>query len=221
MIVDMQFQLHGNLIPADHAFWLFSAISHLIPDLHRNDEVGIHNITGQMVGNRTVAINNKHSFLTIRLPSERIGQFLPLAGKILRLGGHEIRVGVPYIHALVPSVRLYSRIVIIKGFMEPAPFLEAARRQLKAMGIKAEPDLVSQPHIAQANQNKPTGTHSPYLRRTIQIHGREVVGFALKMEQLTEEESIQLQEQGVGGRRRFGCGVFIQDRLEIKGLRFK
>jgi CRISPR-associated protein Cas6 len=211
MIVDVQFSLQGNLIQADHGFQLFSAISHLVPDLHGDSEVGLHPISGQIAGNRTLAINT-HSFLSIRLPSDRISQVLSLAGKVLRLGEHEVHIGVPHTRPLVPSARLYSRLVVIKGFMEPDPFVEAVYRQLDAIGIKGKPYLVRQPHIAQANQNKSTGTHSSYLRRTIQIRGREVVGFALRVEQLTAEESILLQEQGVGGRRRFGCGILIPDR---------
>ena len=38
---------------------------------------------------------------------------------------------------------------------------------------------------------------------------KEIVGFAVRVEDLTAEESIGLQEAGIGGRRRFGCGVFI------------
>ena len=211
MIVDVQFTLQGDLIPADHGFHLFSAISHVVPELHGDSEVGLHLISGQIAGNRTLAINN-HSLLSIRLPSDRISQILPLAGKALRLGEYEVRVGIPHTCALVPSARLYSRLVVIKGFMEPESFTEAVHRQLDTMGIKGKPYLVEQPHIAQANRGKSTGTRSSYLRRTIQIRGREVVGFALKVDQLTAEESILLQEQGVGGRRRFGCGIFIPDR---------
>ena len=41
---------------------------------------------------------------------------------------------------------------------------------------------------------------------------KEIVGFALRVEELTAEESIRLQEKGIGGRRRFGCGIFVPER---------
>jgi CRISPR-associated protein Cas6 len=45
-------------------------------------------------------------------------------------------------------------------------------------------------------------------RRTFQIHGKQVVGFSLLVSELTAEESIAIQEQGLGGRRKMGCGFF-------------
>jgi len=49
------------------------------------------------------------------------------------------------------------------------------------------------------------------VRRTVRIHDREVVGFALRVQDLTAEESLHLQEHGLGGRRLFGCGIFVPD----------
>lgn len=210
-IVDVQFRLTGKLIPVDHGYHLYSAVSELVPALHERDGVGIAPIFGHLAGNRSLAIG-ENSFLTIRLPSEDIALILPLAGKVLRIGEGEVRVGVPQTKALVPAARLYSHLVVIKGFMEPAPFLEAARRQLREHEIKGNPSLVEQPRIVEANAGKQTGSHSPYLRRTARIHDKEVVGFALRVEDLTAEESIRLQEIGIGGRRRFGCGVFFPER---------
>lgn len=210
-VVDVQFRIVGTVVPADHGYRLFSAVSELIPGLHDHAEAGLHPISGRLSGNRCLAITEK-SLLTIRLPSNLITLVLPLAGKTLRIGEHEIRVGVPRTRALMPSARLYSRLVVIKGFMEPEPFLEAARRQLQDMAIKGRPHLIEQPQIAEANSGRQTGTRSHYLRRTIKIHDKEVVGFALRVEELTGEESIRLQENGIGGRRRFGCGIFLPER---------
>jgi len=210
-IVDVQFRITGKLIPVDHGYHLFSAVSELIPELHEYDEAGLHYISGQLAGNRCLSITDR-SFLTIRLPSEQISIFLPLAGKTLRLGEYDVHIGVPQTIALIPSARLYSRLVVIKGFMEPELFLEAAQRQLQKLEIKGKPSLVLQEQIAENNTGKRSGTHSAYLRRTIRIHDKEVVGFALRVEELTADESIKLQEKGIGGRRRFGCGIFIPDR---------
>lgn len=209
--VDVQFRLHGDLIPADHGYQLLSAVSEHIPQLHGDSEAGLHPISGRPAGNRCIAITNR-SLLTVRILADRIGVILPLAGKMLQIGDHRVRVGVPHTRALIPSPRVYSRLVVIKGFTEPDSFLAAAQRQLEALNIKGKASLVPQPHIAEANIDRQGGSHSPFLRRTIRIHDREVVGFALRVEELTAEESIRLQEKGVGGRRRFGCGVFIPDR---------
>ena len=39
-----------------------------------------------------------------------------------------------------------------------------------------------------------------------------MIGYALRVFGLTAEESIRLQEEGLGGRRRMGCGVFLPIR---------
>ncbi len=36
-----------------------------------------------------------------------------------------------------------------------------------------------------------------------------IVGFALLVEGLRPDESLRLQEVGLGGRRHLGCGVFV------------
>jgi CRISPR-associated protein Cas6 len=184
--VDVQFRITGTEIPADHGYRLCSAICRLVPEVHGDDEVGIHPIGGRLVGDRRMALTDR-SRLTIRLEADRIGQILPLAGKPLEIDSCQIRVGVPQTRALVPAARLYSRLVIIKGFLEPEAFLEAVRRQLEALGIRGEPSLVAQPQISAVNRGRAAGTRSPYLRRTIRIRDKEVVGFALRVEDLAAE----------------------------------
>jgi len=206
--VDISFTVTGNTIPADHGFALYGALSGIIPAIHSDEQIGIHPINGMPAGNRRIALTPA-SRLTVRLPAERIKDILVLSGKQLRVDEAVIRIGTPTTRALIPAARLYSRLVVIKGFTEPMPFLNAVQRQLDTLGVKGKPALVEQSHIAEANKGSAKGTHSPFLRRTIKIHNRDIVGFALKIEELTAEESITIQEKGIGGRRRFGCGVFI------------
>jgi len=209
--VDIRFRLIGKNVPADHGYHLFSAISEIVPEIHGNRSIGIHLINGRLIGNRLLALT-EHSRLTIRTSIEQIKPLIRLAGKTLRLANHDVQVGTPDTRPLIPSARLYSRLVIIKGFTEPVGFLEAVHRQLADMNIQGEPSLVEQSHVAEANRRRSTGSRSSYLRRTIRIRDKEIVGFALRVGNLTADESIRLQEEGIGGRRRFGCGIFIPSR---------
>jgi CRISPR-associated protein Cas6 len=43
----------------------------------------------------------------------------------------------------------------------------------------------------------------------LRIQGRRIVGYALRVVGLTDEDSVRLQEEGLGGRRRMGCGVLV------------
>ena len=152
------------------------------------------------------------SCLHVRIQAAYLPQILPLAGKTLEIGGYRVTVGTPDVAALVSSASLYSRLVTIKGFMQPDEFLDAANRQLQLLGIRAAASLVEQQDKVSANQDSETGTRSPVLRRTLRIRDKEIVGFALRVEGLTADESIRLQEAGIGGRRKFGCGIFLPDR---------
>ena len=42
----------------------------------------------------------------------------------------------------------------------------------------------------------------------VRIKDREIVGYEVVIERLTAEESLTVQEHGLGGRRHMGCGVF-------------
>jgi CRISPR-associated protein Cas6 len=205
--VDVSFRICGTTIPADHGYHLFSAVSRVLPTIHSDDEVGLHPISGRLSGARMLALTPR-SALTIRLACERVGEVLPLAGKTLRIGGHVLAVGVPNTHALLPKGRLYSRLVVIKGFMEPSQFMDAVRRQLKELSVSGTPALVPLSHAS----NRGSNAEAPVIRRTIRICGKEIVGFAVMVEGLSAEDSIRLQEKGLGGRRRFGCGIFVPDR---------
>jgi CRISPR-associated protein Cas6 len=94
----------------------------------------------------------------------------------------------------VPAPSLYARIVTIKKFTEPEPFLDAAQRQLAQLNITGSLEL-------------PQDGRSRY-RRIITIHGHKVVGFSLAAHDLTENDSVRLQTVGLGGRRAMGCGLF-------------
>jgi len=210
-IVDLRFRVLGNTIPVDHGYLLLSAVSQWIPKIHEDRDIGIHPIVGRLVGNRQLALTPS-SRLVVRLSSDQISEILPLAGKSLRIGDSVVRVGIPEIHPLIASARLFSRVVLIKGFTEPQSFLGAVSRQLEKLSITAHASLVEQSQIARANAGKTAGSHSDVLRRTVRIHGRDIVGFAVRVEELTAEESLRLQEKGVGGRRKLGCGIFVPER---------
>ena len=186
--VDLAFRLTGSKVPVDHGYALYSAISRLLPEIHGAKNIGVHPIRGTYSGNGELMLRDS-SRLVIRLESERIGEFLKLAGKRVDIDSHNLRVGVPEVRLLRPRASLYSRLVTIKGFMEPDSFMEAAKRQLEKLGV------------ARAIQ---VGE-----RRTFRIKDKQVVGFEVRVPTLSDEESLRLQEAGIGGRRKIGCGIFL------------
>jgi len=235
--IDLRFPLHGSAIDADHAYYLYGAVSTLCPAIHREQEartssgkqahepalVGIHPVSGQFIGGRRLKLL-RSSALTVRLPSDQVGQFLALAGKTLRIGTDSITTGVPQIELLQPAPSLRCRILCIKGAVTPELMLEKALRDIIALGI-ASPDLkVGMPFpqnpsprdsgkgrkmVLEANGGNPESHTAQPVRRTLRINGKEIIGFPLQVSGLSASESILLQERGIGGRRHFGCGLFV------------
>jgi CRISPR-associated protein Cas6 len=204
-LIELSFPALGHSFPIDHGYELYGALSRLLPALHDDRVCRIAPVRGTYAGNGLLQLDPRHSRIRFRLPPEAIPQFLILAGKPLEIGGHRVRLGVPQVSALVPAPALAARLVTIKvaqieRIAVPAEFLAAARRQLDALGVAGEagiPLVDAGPH-----EGKPR-------RRVLRIKEKKVVGFPLRVTGLTAEESITLQEQGVGGRSKMGCGFFL------------
>ncbi|MDO5579545.1 MAG: type I-MYXAN CRISPR-associated protein Cas6/Cmx6 [Planctomycetia bacterium] len=192
MIVDVKFllQAQGKVIPADHAYSLYSAISKIVKTIHEEGDIGIHSITGTQTGDRGLLLG-KSSCLVLRLDSDRISEILPLAGKCLAVEGTVLPVGIPSVYVLSPSPFLRSRLVTIKGFMEEPVLKDAILRQCEEMEISNSINIALT------------------KRRTLRIHNKDIVGYEVYLSNLTESESIRLQEKGLGGRRKMGCGIFL------------
>jgi CRISPR-associated protein Cas6 len=200
-VIDLSFAVRGTTIPLDYGYALFSALSRVVPGLHGDRRVGVHPIRGVRLRPRLLTLVPQ-SRLRLRIPSEEIAPYLALAGARLDLEGAGLSVGMPRAESLRPAASLASRLVTIGHLTEPGPFLESIRRQLTSLGVAAEPSLVPDPSPARAGE--PT-------RRILRIKGRRIVGFGLRIDGLTAEESLVVQENGLGSRRRMGCGVFVPD----------
>lgn len=152
---------------------------------------------------------NSGSKLILRIAADRVADYLELCGKRLNIGNHSISVGIPSSRKLIPAVALWSRLVTIKGFTTPTEFLDAAHRQLHELKIGGRAHLVTRRSPVSTEGRTDNLARSPFIKRTLDIKGRNVVGFSLVVTELTAEESLRLQTQGIGGRRSMGCGIFV------------
>ena len=199
--VDLKFPLSGHTIPFNHGYPLYGAISHQFPVIHDLITLSIHPITGKPEFPHLLHLT-EDSHLCLRLPINQVPLIYRLAGKTLTLNDHKIRLGLPESIFITPHPYLSSRLVLIRGFDDPKPFLEAAQRQLNQRNITATLSLTTRP------QGEP-------IRRTIKIKSKTLVGYGVKISNLNEEDSISLQEKGIGGKHKMGCGVFIHTKKNV------
>jgi CRISPR-associated endonuclease/helicase Cas3 len=208
--IELQFPVLGPALPAQHGYDLYAALCRLLPQLHEPDCIWqVGPIFGLPAGGGALRLDARRSRLRLRLPAEDIPCALPLAGQALDVAGLRVRLGAPQVRALDAVPILGAKLVALKvhGTDAPTPeaFLAAVRRQFVGRGIHGEAG------IPLARQ----GPHAGRPRRgVLRLKGRRIVGYALLVQGLTAHESLALQERGVGGRRRMGCGFFVPVGLE-------
>jgi CRISPR-associated protein Cas6 len=204
-VVDLLFPVLGTCLPTDHSYALYSALSRLLPCLHDGGvRFGMAPITGPHIGRGLLRIEPSRSRLRLRLSASDIPRILPLAGKGLDVLGHRIRLGVPRTEPLQPAPSLIARTVTIKKATEIGSFLEVVRLQLHELGIVGKARVPE--HFDKRGHREP-------IRRVLRIKNVRIVAFSLLVEELIPQESVRLQEAGLGGRRHLGCGVFLPARV--------
>lgn len=203
MTIELAFPVAGEHLPTDHAYLLYSALSHAVRDFHA-DEGGLRfsPINGERAGPGLSRLFAK-SRLRVRLNADRIATVLPLAGKSLNIGDHPIRLGAPTVVPLTPATTLMAAMVTFKNSDNPERFLAVAREKLTALSVAGELGIPLNEKGARAGEPR---------RRIVHIKGMKIVGYPLIVQGLTADESIRLQEVGLGGRTRIGCGFFVPYR---------
>lgn len=203
MILELVFPATGTLLPTDHAYPLYAALTGAVPAFHDPaGRVRFAPVTGDPAAAGTLRLTGR-SVLRVRLPDDAIRVVLPLAGRRLDIAGHPVRLGVPAVRTLLPAPAVAARLVTFKNADDPAEFRATAVAKLAALGVTGEPHLPA--HAAGPRAGKPR-------RRVVRIKGKAITGYALLIAGLTAADSVVLQESGLGGRTRIGCGFFMPVR---------
>jgi CRISPR-associated protein Cas6 len=202
---DLLFPVLGGTLPTDHAYALYAALARVVPAFHdAGGGVRFATIRGAPEAPGRFRLGDG-SRLRLRVPEDRVRLVLPLAGKRLDVAGHPLRVGVPSVTTLRPAATLAARVVTFKHARGHARFLATARAKLAELGVEGEPSVPLFPDGPRAGE--------PH-RRVVRVKGKAIVGFALLVSGLSAADSIRLQEHGLGGRTRIGCGFFLPGKGE-------
>ena len=185
-VVDVVFALRGESIPADHAWALYRALAARLDWLDEEPAAGVHPIPGTQSAGGIVHLGRRARLL-MRMPRDRVESALALAGERLDVG-EGLEVGPGHVRSLLAHGTLYSRFVASDARDEPG-FQQAVVAEVRAAGLACDV-IVGKP-------------------RRIAAGSGELRGYSVMLHNLAPEASLQMQEAGLGGGRRLGCGILV------------
>jgi len=189
-MVDLQFDLLGERMPAEHGYPLYRAISAHLHWLAEAPQAGIHAVRAAAIGGGMLGLSRRVK-LVLRVPRDRMPEALALEGRELDLGGDALRVGAVRERAIEPWNTLYARLVIA-GPEDETAFATALGALLADIGQDCGIVLGRR-----ASLRTPEGTRGGYA---VMLHG------------VDPGNSIALQELGIGEHRLYGCGILVPYR---------
>ncbi len=202
-VVDLSFKLNCTQIKLDHAWSLTNAINELLPWFKDESQCAVHHIYIPQSGNGWVRSDefedeiiqlSRRTRLKLRVPRHRIDDTRSLTGKTISVDGFELTFGPSEQQLLSTLTTLVSRHVHVPDTdNNEEAFLKVIYQQIQAMNINVRKMLCGKSHTL----STPSG---PIKTRSLMIAD------------ISPEESILLQENGVGDFYNYGCGVFIPQK---------
>ena len=193
-IVDVSFKVDCKKIAADHSYHLFEAVLKRFPQINDINNLAIHSVYGAESGAgwerpETEIYLSKRTRFCIRTPIEYSQDFFALDKEVLKVGEYEMNLSKPNIKNLIITDTLFCRSVVIEN-CNSEDFLKNVHASLRSMGINVKKMLCGKEH-------------------TIQIPNKTLTGKTLLITDLEKDDSIKIQQLGLGIGKLFGCGIFL------------
>jgi CRISPR-associated protein Cas6 len=206
--VELSFPLRGTPLPYDHGYLLYRAVAGVVPWVAEPAQVDLAMVPIQGSPHGGFLHLTSASRLAFRLNSADVGQLQPLSDRVLAVEAATLRLGRPAEYSLRPVPGLLSPFVAVEHCRHSDEALARLKAEFLALGIRAVPALRLR-HGREAAGPGGRSFDNSYVRYARQVDGRSVVGWEVQVFGLAPEESLRLQERGVGPGRRYGCGVFV------------
>lgn len=187
-VTDISFELQGTLLPRDHGYPLFLELSRLLPWLSGEKLAGIHHISGAETGKNDLLILGRRARLVIRIPANREEDVMTLSGQTIEIGGFKLVIGKGKAKPLTRHTPLYAHCVTT-GSTDEEGFTRDVIRMMDEMKI--------------------TCRFICGRRQTITTADGMAYGYSLMLHDLPVDQSILVQQRGMGSNRKIGCGIFV------------
>jgi CRISPR-associated protein Cas6 len=209
-IVELRFPLRGTPLPYDHGYRLFRAVAGVVPWVAEPAQVDLAMVPIQGSPHGGFIHLTSVSRLAFRLESGDVERLAPLAGLCLAVEAATLTLGRPTVCGLRPAPGLMSLFVADERRSHSDRFLEWLKTEFVSLGIRAVPALRRKRGREGESPDGPSrrSFDSPFARHSRQIGDDSVTGWEVQVFGLAPEESLRVQERGIGPGRRYGCGVF-------------
>ncbi len=201
-VVDLSFKVQCKELPLDHAHALSQTIQQALPWFADESLAGMHLIHGAESGNGWIRPQEPDAILSLskrtrfmlRLPKHRVEDASKLAGQELNVAGNRLILSTPNQKPLSVLTTIFARYVVIQGMEDSLEdeeaFLNQAAEMLRKEGIQVKKMMSGRTHVLQMPEKD-------LFTRSLMIDGLKI------------EESIYLQQHGLGDGRLVGCGLFM------------
>lgn len=189
-MVDVVFALAGGPLPADYAVALQAALRRLLPWLDDEADAAVHPLR------RVTSVDGRlylgsHSRLAVRVRESRAEACSLLSGRTIDVG-EPMTIGRAQRRPLFAFPTLYSPLVVT-GDRAEDEFLAAVQRTVVDRWDSRCEVIVGRAGT-RAHESGP------------------LLGFSLMLHGVAPALSLRAQAEGVGGYRKYGCGVLIPHR---------
>jgi CRISPR-associated protein Cas6 len=199
-VFDLVFKLRGNNLDIDHAFALSQALrSYLKSDTC--NKIGVHGVRMAGSGNGwsrpeqsdAMLPLSRRARLAIRVHRDDSDEVARITNQTLQIGSQEVAIGESTRRKLSTLGTLHARAVCCDHDQSEAKFMVEIADLLKAMNIEVSKMICGR-------------------SGTIRTVDGPIFTRALMIADLEPEESVTLQQQGLGEGQMLGCGLFVPHR---------
>jgi CRISPR-associated protein Cas6 len=184
-MVDIVYDLKGGTLPGEYAFVLWRELVRALPWLETEQQAGLLPLRTSLSGGTMLL--PQRAKLVLRLPQRLAQQAQQLSGQTLDVAGHALQVGEARVRPLQAHPTLHARLVASSNGENE--FLQEVEALMRELGISCK----------------------WICGKRVELKAGELTisGFSLVVHELNPEGSLRLQQAGLGGERRYGCGIFI------------
>ena len=199
-VFDLVFKLRGSRLEIDHAYALAEALKSRLKTetIARIGVHGVHMADSANGWNRPQQADtemplSRRARLVIRLHRDDHDEVMSISEQSLRLGKQQLDIGTSSIRKLSSMGILYARAVRCDARQSEPDFLAQTAADLQHLDIKVARMICG---------------------RSGEVRSKAGTLFtrALLVADLKPEESVRLQQHGLGEERLLGCGLFVPHR---------